>query len=277
MKKLKFEANKFYKLFLETLSNPVMQILPGQIAFFFVLSIFPIILILSIIAPVFSISMKNIAAVITASLPAETSKVIIPLLTGKSIDINIIFLIISAIFLISKCTRSIIVASSVVYKVDEHYFLKNRIKSVIITILLVLLFMFIAVISVFGGKILTFISKIIYMDENIINIYNLFRWPITFFVIFFVVKIVYTLAPNKNISSKDVNLGALITTISWVILTIIYSYYITHFSKYNLFYGSAANLIILLLWIYLISYIFVFGMVINVSRSNFIDNKKKCK
>ncbi len=268
----KIRKNKIYKLFMETLTNPVMQILPGQVAFFFVLSIFPIILILGVIAPTFDISMVKIVEFVKMSLPANTSKAILPLLTGKSFDINIMILILSSIYLISKGTKSIIIASSTVYGVKEHKTIQNIIKSIIITVLLALLFVFIAVISVFGEKILTILVSFAHLDNNYLTIYNMFRWPMTFFIIYFVIKIVYTIAPNKKVKAKDVTLGAITTTCMWVLVTIIYSYYVVHFSSYNLFYGSAANLVILLLWVYIISYIFVFGMVINVTRTKYSES-----
>lgn len=268
MKKVKLKAKKFYNKLIKTMKNPVMQILPGQLAFFFLLSIFPIILVLGIIAPIFSVSIDTIVEVIELSLPANTSKLILPLIEGKGFDFNVILIIISAIYLISRGTKSIIIASSTVYKVEEHNAIKNVIKSIIITILLILLFIFIATISVFGGRILKILSFISIISSNLITIYNVLRWPTTFFVIFFTLKLVYTIAPNKKIQSKDVNKGAIFTTVLWVIATAIYSYYITHFASYNIFYGSAANIIILMLWIYIISYIFVFGMVINATSEN---------
>lgn len=266
MKKIKTRAKKFYNKLIKTMKNPVMQILPGQIAFFFLLSIFPIILVLGIIAPIFSISIDTIVDAIELSLPANTSKLIVPLVQGKGLDFNVIIIIVSAIFLISRGTKSIIIAASTIYKTEEQNPIKNMVKSIIITILLVLLFIFIAIISVFGGRILKLLSFIDVINSNLIIIYDILRWPMTFFVIFFFLKIIYTLAPNKKISSKEVNYGAIITTILWVIATAIYSYYITHFSSYNIFYGSAANIVILMLWIYIISYIFVFGMVINATN-----------
>lgn len=266
MTKVKSRTKKIFDIFIKTMSNPVMQILPGQIAFFFLLSIFPIILILGVFLPFFSVSIVSIKDFIEASFPADTSKIIMPLIEGKSFDINIIILILSSIYLISRCTKSIVVASSTVYSADYNNQVENIVKSVIITILLGLLFVFIAVISVFGGRILNVLS-IKFDIGNMIDIYNILRWPITFFVMFFIIKIVYTTAPNKKIKSKSVNFGALITTTLWIIFTAIYSYYITHFSSYNIFYGSAANIVILMLWIYLLSYIFVLGMVINVTVS----------
>lgn len=273
---IKKKAIKFYNLLYKTMTNPVMQILPGQIAFFFLLSFFPLVLVLGVLAPIFSLSIDNIIQIIEMTLPADTSKLIIPLIQGKSFDIHIFLLIISCLFLISKCTKSIIIASSTIYDVFENNFIKNYIKSIIVTMLLTILFIFVALIPAFGEYILKFIVSISEIGERVINVFNILKWPISFFVIFFIVKLVYTIAPNKQIKSSSVNTGAFITTVLSIILTSVFSFYIVNFSSYNIFYGSVANFIILMLWIYLISYIFVFGMVINVTKIKYdTDNVSK--
>ena len=55
------------------------------------------------------------------------------------------------------------------------------------------------------------------------------------------------MAPDKQIPSVHVNRGAGFTTICWTVVTLIYSFYINNFSHYDLFYGSLANIIILML------------------------------
>ena len=41
-----------------------------------------------------------------------------------------------------------------------------------------------------------------------------------------------------------------------------------------MFYGNLTNIIVLMLWIYFLSYILVFGMAINAnSYKNYLDNK----
>lgn len=274
MTKLRARAKRYYNKLIGIMQNPVMQILPGQIAFFFLLASIPIILILGILAPIFSFSMDNIANFIKFSLPAGTSKLVLPLVKGKGFDMNVVILIVSALYLASRGTKSIIIASSTIYEVKSDNAIKNVIKSMIITTLLILLFLFLSVISVFGGRILNLLSlneDIAHIVKELTNFYYIFRWPISFFVIFFIVKLVYTISPNKKIKSKTVNNGAIFTTLLWILSTAIYSYYITHFSSYNIFYGSAANIIILLLWVYIISYIFVFGMVINATTDRIND------
>lgn len=268
MKKFNTKLRKFIKNVLRMMRKPVMSILPGQMSFFLLLSLIPMLLLIGVITSSFSISIEGIISFIKENFPAGTSKLILPLLNGRGFDYNIIILIFSALLLVSKGAKSIIVAASTIYKVDKVEPIKDTIKSFIIAILLVTLILFIIVIPVFGGIILSliaFITNTNFLSDNIIKIYNLLKWPISIFIIFFNLKLIYTIAPNKQISSSTVTKGALFTTILWSISTAIYSFYITHLSSYNIFYGSASNIIILMLWIYLISYIFVLGMSINAS------------
>ena len=62
------------------------------------------------------------------------------------------------------------------------------------------------------------------------------------------------------------NKGSIFTTIMWLLSSRIYSFYLNNFNHYNLYYGNMSNILILLIWIYLISYIFVIGMSINASN-----------
>jgi uncharacterized BrkB/YihY/UPF0761 family membrane protein len=71
------------------------------------------------------------------------------------------------------------------------------------------------------------------------------------------------MAPDKKLISRHVSGGALFTTVAWIGITSLYSYYIANFANYSVFYGSLANIVILMIWVYLLSYAFVIGMAMN--------------
>lgn len=265
MKNIKEKYLHFYNNVLVILRKPVMSVLPGHLSFFLLLSAIPLILLFGIIASAFSLSFDSIAEFITLSLPAGTSKLIVPLFSGKALDFSVVLLILSALYLASRATKAIIMAANNIYGGARNA-IQEIIKSLIITILLILLFVFIIIILILGEKILEFFShipEIGFITKNIFNSINILRWPISIFVIFFTIKLIYTLTPNRRISSKSVNKGTTFTTISWIVVTYIYSFYVTHYASYNNYYGSASNIVVLMLWIYLISQIFVIGMIIN--------------
>ena len=265
MKNLINKYLHFFNNILTIMRKPEMSVLPGHLSFFLLLSAIPIILLFAIIATAFSLSFDNIVEFITLSLPASTSKLIIPLFSEHVLDFSIVLLVISAIYLASRGTKAIIIASNSIYGVRRNA-MQDMIKSLIITILLILLFIFMIVILILGEKILELIGEIeeiSFITENILKSFSFLRWPISLFVIFFTIKLIYTLTPNKRINTRTVNKGTFFTTVFWIIITFIYSFYVTRYASYNTYYGSASNLVVLMLWVYLISQIFVVGMIIN--------------
>ena len=72
------------------------------------------------------------------------------------------------------------------------------------------------------------------------------------------------------------NNGAWFTTISWFVLTRIYSYHLNNYSNYNLYYGSLSNILILLVWVYLLAYLFTIGLSLNADNY-FVSFKENVK
>lgn len=265
-----------YKDILEVLRKPVMSVLPGHLSFFLLLSSIPIILIFVNIASAFSLSYDAIVEFITLSLPASTSKLILPLFaTTRSIDLSVTLLAITAIYLASRGAKAIILAANNIYGGGKNP-IQEIIKSLIITLLLIAVLIFIIIILIVGEMVIKkigLISQIGFISKNIILLINYLRWPIALFVIFFLLKIIYTLTPNKKISSRTVNKGSFFTTIGWLIITFIYSFYVTNYASYNTYFGSASNIVILMIWVYMISQIFVIGMVINYLEDKKMNDK----
>ena len=146
MKKFNKNLKKFIRNVIEMTRKPAMSVLPGQLSFFLLLSIIPIILIIGVITSFFSISTDNIINFISNSFPADTSSLIIPLLSGRGLDYSIIFLIISTLLLVSKGTRSIMRIASTLYGVKDKNTIREIIKSFILAIMLMLLLTFIIII-----------------------------------------------------------------------------------------------------------------------------------
>lgn len=92
--------------------------------------------------------------------------------------------------------------------------------------------------------------------------------PISWLIIFIFIKVIFTMAPNKSIPASQINLGAIFTAAGWIITTEIYSYYISHFARYDIFYAGLSNIAVLMLWIYFLSCILVIGLSLTVKFDN---------
>lgn len=260
----------FFKRVYEIIKQPTMAILPGQLAFSLILSIIPMIVILGIIAVSFSMSLVNLVDFVQDTFPAQVSEILIPLINGKGFDINMMFFLLTGLFLATSGAYSIIITSNLIYNIEHTSALKRRIKSIIITFTLLLLMCFLIIVPGFGDQLIE-LTRLLKISDSfydmLITIYNLLKYPLSFLVIYFNIKMIYTIAPDKKIASRNVTVGALFTTFMWILLTRFYSYYVSNVVHYDIFYGSVSNIIILLVWMYFISYIFVIGLALNAQKS----------
>jgi len=263
MKKIK----QYFKRLYEIIMTPSMSYLPGNIAFFLVLSIFPILTLIGVIASKFSLDITSLIDLSELSLPSNIQEVLLSFIQGKGFDTNIGVFMIIGFFLASNGADAIILASNNLYGFPNSDYIKRKIKAIFIIILIILLFIFMLLFLAFGNHILNLILSYI-KDQNLVNlIYYLFmilKWPFSLFVIFFNVKLIYTIAPDWKIMSKHTTRGAVFTTVGWILVIQVYSFWVNHFSNYDLFYGSLSNIVILLMMTYLISFILVVGIAINV-------------
>ena len=263
-----FEKLKvFFKNLIDIMKRKEMLILPGHLAFYFVLSVVPIITIILFVATSFNLSLSVITNFIEVNFSKEVLNVIYPILDNTGFTIgNIVFLCI-AFFLASNGFDSIIIASNAIFNLNNSRYIKRRIKAMIMTLLMVLLFTFILIVPLFGETILGILINFTKEDNLLINAFNVLypvlNIPLTFLVVFIFIKIVYTIAPDDVIPSKYVNKGTIFTTICWILITVIYSYYIRNFAHFNTYYGGLSSIVILMMWFYFMAYVFVVGLAFN--------------
>lgn len=253
---------------------PEMLILPGNLAFFLLLSLFPIITFIGLIASTFSLPVDSVIAGANQVLPSGVVDILIPFLSNNSFNTGNIIFVIVGFYLASNGPDSIITASNILYQTDHKSYLFRRIKALFMTFWLILLVIIILVFLAFGSFILTKILNFGALGEFIQTHYviiTFWKLLIAFFTIFITIKIIYTMAPDKKFKSKYVNKGALFTTVMIILVTTIYSFYVTHIAHYDVIYGSVANIAILIMLVYIISYIIVLGIAINHNYYN-LDN-----
>ena len=246
-----------------------IRILPGSIAFSLVLAIIPTILLGILICTKCHVSIPGIINLLDEIIPNDVSNLLHPIVSSgiKNVDISIWYIIIGLI-LASNGTDAIILASNALYNIEDEHYIARRVKALLMIIIVGIVFAFLLFVVAFGNTILKFIlslKALANVADPIYNAFILLKWPLAVIIIAILIKIIYTIAPNKKIPSKCVNRGVLFTTVGWVITTAIYSFYTNNIAHYDLFYGGLSGIIVLMLWIYVISYILVVGIAINAN------------
>lgn len=252
------------------IAKPEMRVLPGQLAFFFVISLIPLIALVGTIAGYFSVSADKVEQILESVLPFELTENILTFVSGKGLTFNISIFFISAFILASNGAHSMIITSNEIYKVKDNGVIRRRIKAIGMTFILVLLLIFLLIVPVFGDTIFSIITLNI-SNQNGVKIayciYKTLQYPITIILVFYNIKTLYTVAPDRMIKPKTTYTGSIFTTVGWILATKLYSIYAGSFSNYNIFYGGISDILFLLMWVYILSYIFVLGMAFNATNT----------
>ena len=260
MENVKQKIHRLVKI----ITKPEMRVLPGQIAFFLVLSIIPMLSLIGAVASKFQISIDSFINALTGTMPRQVIDILVPAFNSPS------FLTSASLFLgfivASNGITSIIISSNMLFKINTRNYLLRRVKAFVMLIMLVILFLIMIIVLAFGNSLLSWIFELIYNEKLPWITYYTFsitKWVVGISIAFVMLKLLFTMAPDANISSKYMNSGALITSIAWGIATFIYAIYVNNIANYNVFYGGLAGIVALMFWVYILSYSLVVGIAVN--------------
>lgn len=172
--------------------------------------------------------------------------------------IGVAFLIIGASSVFAEMQDSINIIWGLKPKPKSGWvaFLKNRLLSFSIIVSLAFLLLvslgFSALVEVFGNHL-----KSAFPGISIIFVYVI-NSCITICITTFIFTVIFKVLPDAKIKWKDVIVGAITTTILFLLGKFAISFYISK-SNVGSTYGAAGSLIILLLWVYYSSMILYFG------------------
>ncbi|HEV7349886.1 YihY/virulence factor BrkB family protein [Telluribacter sp.] len=162
---------------------------------------------------------------------------------------------------------SLMRAFNMVYRdVENRSFLKTRGIAVMLTILLAIVLFLAVVLLVVGDRVMAVVADWnIFRDAGIIALVNITRYLITFATLTLAVSLIYRFAPNRSVRMSFFNIGSVVASALIVLATWAFSFYLSNFGSYNKLYGSIGTMIALMIWIYLIALLLIFGFEINAS------------
>lgn len=100
-------------------------------------------------------------------------------------------------------------------------------------------------------------------DETARFFIELVRWAIILLFFFTILSLIYTYGPAKEKRWKFITAGSTLATALIILSTLGFSYYVNNFSNYNKIYGSIGSIIILMIWIYINSFVLLIGFELN--------------
>ncbi|UXR81891.1 YihY/virulence factor BrkB family protein [Staphylococcus sp. IVB6214] len=241
--------------------------LAAQLAYYFMLSLFPMLIFILSLVPLFNIDRKTIVNQISESAPADAASIVTSIIddimgnaSGSILSIGLIL----ALWTASNGMTALMNSFNVAYDVeDSRNFFVSKALAVTFTLILGITLPITMVLFTFGEQIGNLLFGPLGLDDQVRWIFSLLRTALPVIAIFITFTVLYTAAPNVKIKLKSVLPGALFSTVVWIIGTLAFGYYVSNFGNYSKTYGSIGGVIVLMLWLYITGFILIIGAEIN--------------
>jgi membrane protein len=266
--------------FTNTLKNGALATKASSLAFNFFLAIFPAILFLfSLIPFVFpeDFLFKLLEQIRTFLPLAVKNEVMETLAFFSKKQEGVLFLnIILALYFASNGIVNLMTQFNSTYLFKEkQVWWKQRLMALGLVVILTALILTAVILTS-----LTHFSMDFAIEKGWINgtvnwiLINTFRWIIVFALFYFAISFLYYFGPAKRKSWTFFSAGSSVATLMIITSSIGFSFYITHFSRYNAIYGSIGTIVIIMLYFQLNSFILLLGFELNASIRKGKSNDK---
>ena len=235
----------------------------AQIAYFFFMASVPMLIVLTQVLGIFDVSMDFIKDWLEMHLSTEMGSFLQSLFSASSTALSSFFMTLLALWASSSLAFSLsrLTTYTLSYGRYRFSFFTERLKSIPIAAFSILAVAITVVGYVYGDLIARRILQNTYIEGLISGL----RTPVLAVMFFIVILANYYLLPRIRVPVSAVLPGALFATLGILIVTWLYSLYISRATNYNVLYGAFSNIVAMMLWFYLISWVLCIGMMFNKS------------
>lgn len=268
MIKIRNRLFKMVVLGIKQMRDPYYQGFAAQVSFYLLLSIVPIVILVTQILGLFNISIDTALSFIEEYTGRKLSEMMSGLFEFESIGFgNLIFAVIAlwagsrASFSIMRITNYTMTDGT---STGKNYFY-DRIRSIKTMILTIVTTVFAILILVYGQLILDTVLVILGIDNSVVysNIWVSLRWVLGGVLYFLMVSYNYWIMPMVKVTFKSILPGSIFASVGMLVMTLAYSKYASSLANYDVLYGALSSVIALMMWFFLMAWVLFLGVLCN--------------
>ncbi len=248
-------------------SKDNVSMLAGGVAFFGFLAIFPALIALVSLYGLVADPAQAAQTLesVTSALPATARPLVVEQLqsvasaSSGGLTTGLVISALAALFSASSGTQNLMAAINIAYDETES---RGAVKLRLLALALTLGAVVFVIVAIALVAVAPLVLDALGPAGRLIG--QVIRWVLLVVLMIVALAVLYRVAPDREAPRfRWVTLGSVAATVLWVIGSVVFSLYVDNFGSYNKTYGALAGVVVLLLWMYLTSYIVLLGAEIN--------------
>jgi len=266
--------------FFDKIAEDHVSAYAAQSAFFLVLSLIPIILLLLTLVQYTPVTKADVMTVAYEFFPTSIRTAMVSIINEVYNQSRAVIPLTALVAIWSAGRGTLAMANGLncIYKEKEvRGYLFLRLRSAIYTVLLVIVIVLSLVLLGFGNSISLWVNQYVPMLEYITEFIIEIRTITILCVLIVFSLVIYRFLPNnvnKQRKMKNQIPGSIFTAFGWTLASFIISVYMDIFKGFSNMYGSLTTIVLIMLWLYFCMYIMLVGGEINVFMEERLDNFK---
>lgn len=251
----------------ETVSDNCLG-LSAQLAYYFFLSVFPALLLVVALTSFFPQNLLDrMLAWFSSFIPPDVLNIVrtqIRLITGSGHTGLLTFGALGALWSSSSAMSATIDTLNRAYGIREaRSWWKVQLLAIVLTVILSVFVLVSFTLVVAGPEIAEKLAERYGLGPIFTWTWTIVQWPVIFLIISEGFAFVYYLAPDAEQRWPWILPGAHLATALWLLISVGFRFYVTHFGQFNKLYGAIGGVIVMLLWFYLSGLVMLFGAEFN--------------
>lgn len=242
--------------------------LSAQLTYYILLGIFPFLILIVSLLCNYSHYIIYVLNSVEAVLPEDVFKIISNVVYSTVNSCNKPVLSSSFLVMLWSSTAG---STTIINAINRAYgftvkrnYLFMRIEGVIFAAIITILLFIVFAMVVMGNEIILFMQNYIAIPNINFNLIHVFRYVMPFLLLFLIFSLAFKLLTYEKVGFIFVVPGALFSSIGFIIGSYAFSNYIgTKLKYYSNIYGNLSGMVVFLIWIFLLSVIFLTGAEIN--------------
>ena len=270
-----------------TLSNTVEHDIgksAAALTYYLLFAMFPILIFINSLLGMLNWNVTAISNVLLPVLPREVVSMLEAYLTyirGESSSVLLWFSLAFSVWFPLRAVRSLTNDVRLAYQLGKPanpvgYALRQMVFTLVFLVIVTLTLL----LCVLGRRFLSAAAGWLKLGQRLripasgLNLWQYFRFLLLGALMFLILVLLYTVAQDKRPPIRTLLPGIALSLVSWLVISMGFSLYVENFGKYSIIYGALGTVIVLLIWLYMTSFLLILGAEFNAALAQAGESRR---
>ena len=281
--KVKFLMRAARRTFSNTVEHEIGKS-AAALTYYLLFAMFPILIFINSLLGMLNWNVTAISNVLLPVLPREVVSMLEAYLTyirGESSSVLLWFSLAFSVWFPLRAVRSLTNDVRLAYQLGKPanpvgYALRQMVFTLVFLVIVTLTLL----LGVLGRRFLSAAAGWLKLGQRLripasgLNLWQYFRFLLLGALMFLILVLLYTVAQDKRPPIRTLLPGIALSLVSWLVISMGFSLYVENFGKYSIIYGALGTVIVLLIWLYMTSFLLILGAEFNAALAQAGESRR---